>query len=278
MSKHVIKRDRNTPVVIGQQHFSNLTEAAKAFSLSSKKVHERVRCGWTIEEALELVERKLPSLNYQERRVAFAHQENLSLRSVETRLSVRRNRIREWLHLPKHSPVNHSNAVIVTDMDNKIHRSMKEAAKSLHVHRCNIPKYAKDMRKIKKYAFEQEMQISAETILLLCTHPNIFNKEDLFHEKGHSLLLDNQIRINLVFRTSNEASVIVYISIDNVTLFTVYIKDTFNISSTSPIFLDIEDLSYDQNLAISKLMHGCSQPQWNVLQAEFNTFNDLFHC
>lgn len=98
---------RKKNVVVNGQQYDDLTQAAKAHLLDSKKVHERIRCGWTNDEALELVPRNTPSIQYKARKEAFAKHQGLTMRSIESRLSVRRNRFREWLHLPKHSPTNH---------------------------------------------------------------------------------------------------------------------------------------------------------------------------
>ena len=54
-------------VEVQGQLYDSLSAAARAFGLNSDKVLERVRCGWNIYEALEIVERKLPTMNYQNR-------------------------------------------------------------------------------------------------------------------------------------------------------------------------------------------------------------------
>jgi hypothetical protein len=51
---------------------NSLSATARAFELNSDKVLKRVRCGWNIYEALEIVERKLPTMNYQDRIEQFA--------------------------------------------------------------------------------------------------------------------------------------------------------------------------------------------------------------
>ena len=84
-------------VEVQGQIYDSLSAAARAFGLNSDKVLERVRCGWNIYEALEIVERKLPSLNYQSRIEEFAAQEKIKPGSVGKRLSLRRKRIRECL-------------------------------------------------------------------------------------------------------------------------------------------------------------------------------------
>ena len=108
--------------------YDSLSAAARAFGLNSDKVLERVRCGWNIYEALEIVERKLPTMNYQDRIKQFAAQEKIKPGSVGKRLSLRRRRIREWLNLPSHSPTRHSNALIVTDSEGRTFGSLKEAS------------------------------------------------------------------------------------------------------------------------------------------------------
>ena len=67
----------NKQVEVQGQVYNSLSAAARAFGLTSDKVLERVRCGWNIYEALEIVDRKLPTMNYQDRIEQFAAQEKI---------------------------------------------------------------------------------------------------------------------------------------------------------------------------------------------------------
>ncbi|HCV02758.1 MAG: hypothetical protein CMF22_13320 [Idiomarinaceae bacterium] len=257
-------------VEVQGQIYDSLSAAARAFGLNSDKVLERVRCGWNIYEALEIVERKLPSLNYQSRIEEFAAQEKIKPGSVGKRLSLRRKRIREWLNLPGHSPTRHSNALIVIDSEGRTFSSLKEATAKKGMHRSTLKNGGLKLVKVKKYAFESEMSISAESILLLCAHPNLLLKDDLFSSDGHYILLDNQVRLHLFFRNTGSNEFIAFASTDGVTLFSVKCSaNGYCISTNSTLFRDTALLKPYEKSALNNLMRGCAKQNCEMFLNDF---------
>ena len=262
MTFHISK---NKQVEVQGQVYDSLSAAARAFGLNSDKVLERIRCGWSIYEALEIVERKLPSLNYQSRIEEFAAQEKIKPGSVGKRLSLRRKRIREWLNLPGHSPTRHSNALIVIDSEGRTCSSLKEATAKKGMHRSTLKNGGLKLVKVKKYAFESEMSISAESILLLCAHPNLRLKDDLFSSDGYYILLDNQVRLHLFFRNTGSSEFIAFASIDGVTLFNVHCTaNGYRIFSNSTLFRNTTLLKAYEKTALHNLMRGCAKQNWEI--------------
>ncbi|MDB2330375.1 hypothetical protein N9V74_01545 [Alteromonas sp.] len=257
-------------VEVQGQIYDSLSAAARAFGLSSDKVLERIRCGWNIYEALEIVERKVPSLNYQSRIEEFAAQEKIKPGSVGKRLSLRRRRMREWLNLPAHSPTRNSNALIVTDSEGRTFSSLKEATAKKGMHRSTLKSGGLKLVKVKKYAFESEMAISAESILLLCAHPNLRLKDDLFSSDGHFLLLDNQARLHLFFRNTGGNEYIAFASIDGVTLFNVNCATNgYGIFSNSILFRNATSLKTYEKTALHNFMRGCARQNLEELLSDF---------
>lgn len=250
--------------------YDSLSAAARAFGLNSDKVLERVRCGWNIYEALEIVERKLPSLNYQSRIEEFAAQEKIKAGSVGKRLSLRRRRIKEWLNLPDHSPTRHSNALIVTESEGHTYSSLKEASAKKGMHRSTLKSGSAKLIKVKKYAFESEMSISAESILLICAHPNLRLKDNLFSSDGHFILLDNQVRLHLFFRNTESDEYVAFASIDGVTLFSVNCSTNgYGILSNSTLFRNSTLLKAHEKIALHNLMRGCANQNWENFLSDF---------
>tara|TARA_Y100001970_G_C14255681_1_gene875193 strand:- start:294 stop:1118 length:825 start_codon:yes stop_codon:yes gene_type:complete len=250
--------------------YDSLSAAARAFGLNSDKVLERVRCGWNIYEALEIVERKLPTMNYQDRIKQFAAQEKIKPGSVGKRLSLRRRRIREWLNLPSHSPTRHSNALIVTDSEGRTFGSLKEASAEKGMHRSTLKNGCLKLVKVKKYAFESEMSISAESILLICAHPNLRLKDNLFSSDGHFILLDNQVRLHLFFRNTGSDEYIAFASIDGVTLFSVNCSaNGYGILSNSTLFRNTTLLQAHEKIAFHNLMRGCAKQNLENFLSDF---------
>ena len=268
-----MNHDANSIVVDGK-HFKNVTEACRVRGLNSKKIHERIRCGWSIEEALEVVKRQLPSQQYRARKMAFAEQQGIAFSSVESRLSTRRNRFRKWLHLPLHSPKRHTNTVSVTDENNVTYSSMKEAARALKVHRYNIPKQNVKMQPIEKYRFEKEMRISPETLMLLSSHPNLTDKPDLFRPQGHRLLLDNQVPLTMGFSQLALRQYDVKMSIEDINLFSVRVTDRPILLPGSMIFVPSDALSTEEENARHALLAGCARNDWDVFAAGFEAFTE----
>jgi len=253
------------PINVHGKHYNTLSSAARKHGLDTNKVLERVRCGWSIEEALELTRRLRPSGNYKSRKEAFAAQQGISPSSVESRLSVRRNRIREWLALPAHTPERHSNAITVTDTLNQTHTSQKQAAKSLGVHRYNVPKHAVKMEPIEKYPFEKEMEVSAETLMLLCTHPNLLNKPNLYHPQGHKLQLDNYVPLRLTFKEGRHGYY-VDASIEYIDVFYLRVEKKPQLFPASLVFQPYADLSIEEQLARRALLEGCACTEWDAFE------------
>ncbi|WP_252728379.1 hypothetical protein [Alteromonas sp. C1M14] len=238
-------------VEVQGQVYDSLSAAARAFGLNSDKVLERIRCGWNIYEALEIVERKVPSLNYQIRIEEFAAQEKIKPVSVGKRLSLRRRRIREWLNLLGHSPTRHSNALIVIDSEGRTFSSLKETAAKKGMHRSTLKNGGLKLVKVKKYPFESEMSISAESILLLCAHPNLRLKDDLFSSYSHYLLLDDQVLLHLFFRNTGGNEFIAFASIDGVTLFSVNCSaNGYGRLSNSILFRNATSLKANEKTAL----------------------------
>ncbi len=257
-------------VEVQGQLYDSLSAAARAFGLNSDKVLERIRCGWNIYEALEIVERELPSLNYQCRIEEFAAQEKIKPSSVGKRLSLRRKRIREWLNLPGHSPTRHSNALIVIDSEGRTFSSLKEAAAQKGMHRSTLKNVGLKIVKVKKFAFETEMSISAESILLLCAHPNLRLKDDLFSSGGHYIVLDNQVRLHLFFRNTGGNEFIAFASIDSVTLFSVRCAaNGYGILSNSILFRNATSLKAYEKTALHNLKRGCAMQNWEIFLSDF---------
>ncbi|MBB68198.1 hypothetical protein C7Y69_19425 [Alteromonas sp. KS69] len=257
-------------VEVQGQLYDSLSAAARAFGLNSDKVLERVRCGWNIYEALEIVERKLPTMNYQNRIEQFAAQEGIKASSVGKRLSLRRRRIREWLNLPGLSPTRHSNALIVTDSEGRTFTSLKEASAEKGMHRSTLKSGSLKLVKVKKYAFESEMAISAESILLLCAHPNLGLKDNLFYSNGHFILLDNQVRLHLFFRNTGDNEYIAFASIDGVTLFSVKCSaNGYGISTSSTLFRDTALLKPHEKSALHYLIRGCMKQNSEMFLSDF---------
>lgn len=271
MCSQSINHDVNSIVVDGQR-FKNVTEACRVRGLNSKKVHERIRCGWSIEEALEVVKRQPPNQQYRARKMAFAEQQGLAFSSVESRLSTRRNRFRKWLHLSFHTAKRHTNTVMVTDKNNVTYSSMKDAARALKVHRYNLPKHVRDFRPIVKYRFESEMRVSPETLMLLCSHPNLTDKPDLFRPQGHRLLLDNQVPLTMRFLPSPLEHYDVAMSIEDINLFSVRVTDKPHLLPGSMIFVPLEALSTKEENARHALLNGCARNDWDVFAAGFEAF------
>jgi hypothetical protein len=267
MTSHVSK---NKQVEVQGQVYDSLSAAARAFGLNSDKVLERVRRGWNIYDALEIVERKLPAMNYQNRIEKFAAQEGIKASSVGKRLSLRRRRIREWLNLPGHSPTRHSNALIVTDSEGRTFTSLKEASAEKGMHLSTLKSGGLELVKVKKYAFESEMSISAESILLICSHPSLRLKDDLFSSHGHYILLDNQIRLHLFFRNTGDNEYIAFASIDGVTLFSVKCSaNGYGISTSSTLFRDTALLNPHEKSALHNLMRGCAKQNSEMFLSDF---------
>lgn len=267
MTSYVSNRKQ---VEVQGQLYDSLSAAARAFGLNSDKVLKRVRCGWNIYEALEIVERKLPTMNYQKRIEQFAAQEGIKESSVGKRLSQRRRRIREWLNLPGHSPTRHSNALIVIDSEGRTFSSLKEATAKKGMHRSTLKNGGLKLVKVKKYAFESEMSISAESLLLLCAHPNLRLKGDLFSPDGHYILLDNQIRLHLFFRNTVGNEFIAFASIDGVTLFSVSCSvNGYGISTNSTLFRDTALLKPHEKSALHNLMRGCAKQNCEMFLNDF---------
>ncbi|QDG38107.1 hypothetical protein FJN14_06485 [Alteromonas mediterranea] len=257
-------------VEVQGQVYDSLSAAARAFGLNSDKVLERIRCGWSIYEALEIVERKLPSLNYQSRIEEFVAQEKIKPGSVGKRISLRRRRIREWLNLPGHSPTRHSNALIVTDSEGRTFSSLKEASAEKGMHRSTSKSGGLKLVKVKKYTFESEMAISVESILLLCAHPNLGLKDNLFYPNGHFILLDNQVRLHLFFRNTGDNEYIAFASIDGVTLFSVKCSaNGYGVSSSSTLFRDTALLKPYEKSALHILMRGCAKQNLEEFLSDF---------
>lgn len=261
-----------TGIVVGGQRFKNVTEACRARGLNSKKIQERIRCGWSIEEALEVVKRQLPSQQYRARKMAFAAQQGLALSSVESRLSVRRNRFRKWLHLPFHTSKRHTNAVMVTDKNNVTYSSMKDAARELKVHRYNLPKQGVKMQPIEKYCFEKEMKISPDTLMLLISHPNLTDKPDLFRPQGHRILLDNQVPLSMRFSPLQLGQYAVEMSIDNINLMRVRLTNKPELLPDSMILQRSNGLSTDEENARYALLNGCARKDWDAFVAGFEAY------
>lgn len=260
----------NKQVEVQGQVYNSLSAAARAFGLNSDKVLERIRCGWNIYEALEIVERKLPTMNNQDRIEQFAAQEKIKPGSVGKRLSLRRRRIREWLNLPEHFPTHHSNALIVTDSEGRTFGSLKEASAEKGMHRSTLKNGCLKLVKVKKYAFESEMSISAESLLLLCAHPNLRLKDDLFSSDGHFMLLDNQVRLHLFFRNTGGNEYIAFASIDGVTLFNVNCATNgYGIFSNSILFRNATSLKPHEKTALHNLMRGCAKQNWEIFLGDF---------
>lgn len=271
MSSQSVSHEVNSVVVDGQR-FKNITEACRARGLNSKKIHERIRCGWSIEEALEVVKRQLPSQQYRARKMAFAKQQGLALSSVEGRLSVRRNRFRKWLHLPLHSPKRHTNTVMVTDKNNVTYSSMKDAARELKVHRYNLPKHVCDVRPIVKYRFESEMRVSPETLMLLCSHPNLADKPSLFQPQGHRILLDNQVPLTMRFSPLRFGKYAVEMSIDDINLMRVRLTNKPELLPGSMILRPSNGLSTEEENARHALLNGCARNDWDDFAAGFEVY------
>jgi len=261
-----------TGIVVGGQRFKNVTEACRARGLNSKKIQERIRCGWSIEEALEVVKRQLPSQQYRARKMAFAAQQGLALSSVESRLSVRRNRFRKWLHLPFHTSKRHTNAVMVTDKNNVTYSSMKDAARELKVHRYNLPKQGVKMQPIEKYCFEKEMKISPDTLMLLISHPNLTDKPDLFRPQGHRILLDNQVPLSMRFSPLQLGQYAVEMSIGDINLMRVRLTNKPELLPDSMILQRSNDLSTDEENARYALLNACARKDWDAFVAGFEAY------
>ena len=267
MTFHV---SNNKQVEVQGQVYNSLSAAARAFGLNSNKVLERVRCRWNIYEALEIVERNLPTMNYQDRIEQFAAQQKIKAGSVGKRLSLRRRRIREWLNLPSHSPTRHSNSLIVIDSEGRTFSSLKEATAKKGMHRSTLKNGCLKLVKVKKYAFESEMSISAESLLLLCDHPNLRLKDDLFSSDGHFLLLDNQVRLHLFLRNTGSNEFIAFASIDGVTLFGVRCAAKgYGILSNSILFRNATSLKAYEKTALHNLMRGCAKQNWEIFLSDF---------
>lgn len=123
---------------------------------------------------------------------------------------------------------------------------------------------------MKKYAFESEMAISAESILLLCAHPNLGLNDNLFYSNGHFILLDNQVRLHLFFRNTGDNEYIAFGSLDGVTLFSVSCSvNGYGISTNNTLFRDTALLKPHEKSASHNLMRGCAKQNWEMFLGDF---------
>lgn len=135
------------------------------------------------------------------------------------------------------------------------------------MHRSTFKGGGLKLVKVKKYAFESEMSISAESILLLCTHPNLRLKDDLFSSDGHYTLLDNQVRLHLFFRNTGSNEFIALTSIDGVTLFSVHCAaNGYGILSNSILFRNATSLKANEKSTVQFNAWLCEAELGNVLE------------
>ena len=114
------------------------------------------------------------------------------------------------------------------------------------------------------------MFISAESILLLCAHPNLRLKDNLFSSDGHYILLDNQVRLHLIFRNTGDYEYSAFASIDGVTLFTVNCAAYgYGIFSNSILFRNATSLKTHEKTALHNLMRGCAKQNWEMFLGDF---------
>jgi hypothetical protein len=189
---------RYLPIVVEGKKFESKKLVCRHYNVSYDRFLGRQELGWGIEEALELV----PKINrnnkndYSKRIQRFAEQEFTTVKSVETRLSVRRKRFRKWLEVKNIDQYANRNAQHMVDENGKWYYSITEAAKVLNVRRTRVKNYLQetniDLIYGQKLKLDSEMQVSFETLFLLMSHKNVIQRE-LGPERIGEIRLDHNV-------------------------------------------------------------------------------------
>lgn len=212
-------RRRYTPIIIEGTTFESKKSACEHYNISYTQFLDRIRLGWTVAEALEIAPAKNRNNknNYRVRIGLFAKKEGTTVKSVESRLHVRRTRFRKWLELPNIDNYAHINARHVFDPKGRWFYSASEAARHhklrlttvLHTfEKCDV-----DYRYGARFKLDSEMVISFETLFLLMSHPKMLERE-LSSNRPSQIRLDHNVVFDLDIIRKSDGTYITSLTLD----------------------------------------------------------------
>lgn len=163
------------------QCFNSKKEAANYYGIPYGKFLDRLSLGWSVEQALEIEERKTKPSYYPQNVKEFAKSQSDTVNNVESRLARRRRRFRKWLKLPVISVQAHVNAIHTEDEDGNYYYSLRKAAQKKRTRSTTVRQLVTTVEDDRvfgeRHCLDSELKVSIDTLITLMTHPNVVQRE-----------------------------------------------------------------------------------------------------